>query len=92
MTNVLVITDLVDADLFHTDPACDHLLPLVELAERRGGLVVTDSAPLLEAAAELGLLVESANVAGQRWCRSCRSSSERRRQGPFLLARHGLAA
>ena len=91
MTNVIVITDLADADVFHTDPTCDNLLPLVELAERRDGMVVTDSAPLLDAAAELGLLVESAAVAGQRWCRACRIASERR-QGPFLLPRHGLAA
>jgi hypothetical protein len=90
MTNVLVITDPNDIDLFHTDPTCDGLHTLVDWAEQRSGEPVHDAALLVDAAADLGLLVESGALAGERWCRHCRAGVTRHRAP--TVAVHALAA
>ena len=68
----------------------DGLHRLVVWAERRSGTPVGDPAELVEAAAELGLLVESGAVAGERWCRHCRAGA--RQAGRPAVGVHALAA
>jgi EAL domain-containing protein (putative c-di-GMP-specific phosphodiesterase class I) len=90
MTQLLVITDPTDTDLFHTDASCDGLHRLVVWAERRSGEPLGDPAELVEAAAELGLLVESGALAGERWCRQCRAGAQQARRSAAEV--HALAA
>ena len=87
MTDQLLILDLDDAEVFHTDLLCQALLPLVDHAETQSGERVDDVDALLLHAVSLGLVVPSGVAPGLRWCRACRHEHEAR-----SLRAHALAA
>lgn len=84
MTNVLVILDLNDRELFHTDLGCVEVGNIVDDAERQLGHRVDDPSVLIEHAADLGLIVDSGIASGMRWCRACRMAR--------TIAPHAVAA
>ena len=77
MTDQLLILDLDDAEVFHTNLLCEELVPLLDHAEVTLGAAV-DADELLAHAVALGLVVESGVAPGLRWCRACRHEHEAR--------------
>jgi hypothetical protein len=87
MTDQLVVLDLDDDDMFHTDLTCEGLLPLLFDAEQHLGHPVDRPEELVAHAVARGLVVDSGVAPGMRWCRHCRAAHEARH-----LRTHALAA